>query len=1206
MPASQKIFKVRRHYNKWVADQTLEDFALRFTARRGRRMSIDRVGHTALGATAFLALEGLAAAVTLNYGFTNTVYAMLVVCSLFFITGMPIAYYSAKHGLDIDLLTRGAGFGYLGSTVTSLIYASFTFIFFAIEAVILASALQALLGIPLAIGYFLCAAAVIPIVLHGISAISRFQSGTQFIWLLLQCLALGVVITHEASQLENWTQFNGLGVDQLPIGGAETGAADLDDGKDGGFQTGFNILLFGAAASVFFALVPQIGEQVDYLRFLPPKTLHNRRRWWFWLILAGPGWVFIGMIKMLLGSFLAYLAITQGVGYDLAIDPTHMYQRVFYYLTHSDGLALVLAATMVIVSQMKINVTNAYAGSIAWSNFFSRLTHSHPGRVVWLVFNVTIALLLMELDIYQVLEAVLGVFAIVAVSWLGSLAADLLINKPLGLSPDIVEFKRAHLYDINPVGTGSMLLASAMGVLSYLGIFGETLATLSHFVSLAVCFVAVPLIAWFTGGRYYLARTSPELDLLVTDVTPEELSRLPEDIRLNHVETIQCGICENHFEREDMSFCPAYDLPICSLCCTLEVRCIDSCKPHAHVSRQLSYFLSKFVPAGVINIVNSRLGQFAGLLVVVNVLIGVLLAVVYRQMVPSTDSEVELLQQTMWTLFFTLMIASGVLSWLFLLAHESRLVAQKESNRQTRKLTEEIEAHKETDLALQQAKEQAESANAAKSRYLTGISHELRTPLQSVIGYAQLLANREDTPASHKNGLAIIQRSGQYLTDLIDGLLDISRIEAGKLELYRSRVELPILIDQLNAMFSMQAENKGIGFHATVEGTLPQWTVTDEKRLRQILINLLSNAVKYTAQGHVAFHIRYRNQVAEFRITDTGPGIDDDALQRIFDPFERVRNRSNANLPGTGLGLTIVKLLTDIMGGDLKVDNTPGLGSCFTVSLMLPWESQTDAHHLRLADPLESQRITGYQGPRRTVCLVDDDPVLRGLLSDLLTPIGFRILEAHDAEHCLSMLEDLTRAEGRMPDLFLMDISMPGMNGIELAHCIRNQNIEVPIVMLSADAQEGSRSKQDQAIYTDYLVKPVSNRRLLKTIAQVLQLEWLRQGNTSESVSIAGMSEAASTHESTPQSETSLLLEPSASDRSFGKIQPTPQLRELQAYAEMGYRKGVMQTLDALQDSSCLNSAQQKQLRQLSDNFLLHEMAELLKQAMTERTLGDA
>jgi len=1090
---------------------------------------------------------------------------MLTVSLLLFITGFPITYYSAKHGLDIDLLTRGAGFGYLGSTLTSLIYASFTFIFFAIEAVILASALHALLGIPLAFGYFLCAVAVIPIVTHGISAISKFQVGTQTFWLLLQVTALAVVVIHESDQLESWSAYAPA---SLPGSGQ------------------FDILLFGAAASVFFALVAQIGEQVDYLRFMPTKTGENKRRWWFWLILAGPGWIIVGVIKMLLGSFLAYLAVSQGMAFEQAADPTQMYQRVFNYLTHSPGLSLLLAALMVILSQMKINVTNAYAGSIAWSNFFSRLTHSHPGRVVWLVFNVTIALLLMELGIYQALEAILGVFAIVAVSWLGSLAADLLINKPLGLSPSYVEFKRAHLYDINPVGVGSMLLATTVGMVCYLGTFGEVARTLCHFISLLTCFVSVPLIAWATGGRYYLARQSPELVPLLKEEQDNVVAQ-----REGRPHSLVCGICENRFEPEDMSFCPAYALPICSLCCSLDVRCLDSCKPHARVSRQLIDFLHLFLPHKAVKLVNSRLGRFVGLLLAVNLLNAAVLALVYRQMEPASEAEAELLGQTVWTLFFTLMIAFGVVSWLFLLAHESRTVAQKESNRQTRKLIHEIEAHKQTDLELQRAKELAERANAAKSRYLTGISHELRTPLQSILGYAQLLAEQPGTSDSHRHGLEIIHRSGQYLTDLIEGLLDISKIEAGRLDLYRNRVQLPELIEQLANMFSMQAAGKGIGFHCHIHDPLPKVVMADEKRLRQILINLLSNAVKYTPQGRVDMDIHYRNQVAEFAIRDTGPGIRPEHLERIFDPFERVRNTDTPNLPGTGLGLTIVKLLTEIMGGDLQVDSVPEQGSCFRVCLMLPWVNADEG------DSSGPKRIVGYEGYQRTVCLVDDDPVLRGLLADLLIPLGFTTLEAHDADSCLAMLDKV------QPDLFLLDVSMPGMNGLELARTLRRRQITAPIVMLSADAQEHDRHPDDRFAYNDYLVKPISNQRLLDKLAQHLGLQWTYQeeldGDALPGKRLPGHSlEPVNSPETAkgdvpPPVEAPVLADLAAEGEP---IPEHPLILELQAFADMGYRKGVRQVLDQLAGEAIVSNATLARLEQFCRQFQFEQLSNYLSQ----------
>ncbi|WP_417529444.1 purine-cytosine permease family protein, partial [Marinomonas shanghaiensis] len=268
---------------------------------------------------------------------------------------------------------------------------------------------------------------------HGIRAISRFK-WYQWIWLVLQVAAIGVVVTQNTKT--GWTQYAPVGYHKARI--------SVDDDRSCGVCV---ICLDGADWRT--GRLSTFSNQET--KSSPLVVLVNFSR---------PGWVFIGAIKMLLGSFLAYLAISDGATDIQATDPTYLYQRIFFFLTTSPTTALILAAVFVFICQMKINLTNAYAGSIAWSNFFSRLTHSHPGRVVWLVFNVTIALLLMELGIYQALGAILGVFAIAAVSWLGSLSADLLINKPLGLSPNYVEFKRAHLYDINPVGTGSMLIAT--------------------------------------------------------------------------------------------------------------------------------------------------------------------------------------------------------------------------------------------------------------------------------------------------------------------------------------------------------------------------------------------------------------------------------------------------------------------------------------------------------------------------------------------------------------------------------------------------------------------------------------------------------------------------------------------------------------------------------------------------------------------------
>jgi purine-cytosine permease-like protein len=563
----QRIDRVRRQYNQWVANQTLEDYALRFTAKSARRWSAARVANTALGAISFLALEAIGGTITLNYGVTNATAAILVVSVIIFFCGLPIAYHAAKCGIDIDLLTRGAGFGYIGSTITSLIYASFTFIFFAIEAVILATALEMCFGIPRPLGYLISAVVIIPLVTHGITLISRFQLWTQPVWIVLHILPFAAIAWANPHSFAEWTKFAGEH-------GSANGHLDL--------------LLFGTAASVVFSLVAQIGEQVDFLRFLPRDRRTSRTSWWIALLSAGPGWIILGALKLLAGSFLAYFALSHGVTAEHAAEPAHMYLEAFRYVLSQPDLALALTGTFVILSQLKINVTNAYAGSIAWSNFFSRLTHSHPGRVVWLVFNVLVALLLMEIGVYKALEQTLALYSNVAIAWVGALVSDLVVNRPLGLRPQQMEFKRAHLYDINPVGVGAMTIATIVSISAFYGLFGPTAKALAPFVALIVAFVTAPLIAWATDGKYYIARKPKR--------------------SWQNLEAIQCCICEHSFEPEDMASCPAYAGPICSLCCSLDARCHDLCKPHARIQAQVSETLGRLLPRPVYARINSQLG----------------------------------------------------------------------------------------------------------------------------------------------------------------------------------------------------------------------------------------------------------------------------------------------------------------------------------------------------------------------------------------------------------------------------------------------------------------------------------------------------------------------------------------------------------------------------------------------------------------------
>lgn len=1115
MKAQQKVFRVRRNYNRWVANQTLEDYALRFTAKRARKWSAARVSHTALGAISFLALEAIGGAITLSYGFTNAVAAVLVVAVIIFLTGLPISYHAAKQGIDIDLLTRGAGFGYIGSTITSLIYASFTFIFFALEAAIMALALELTMGIPLSIGYLISAVVVIPLVIYGITLISRFQVWTQPLWVLLQLLPLACIAYQSDEAMALWAGFE--------PGGVEGGA-------------GLNLIAFGAAAAVLFSLIAQIGEQVDFLRFLPHEEKPSRR-WWLAMLSAGPGWILVGALKILIGSFLAVLALHHGIAPEHASDPNRMYLTAFGYMTDSPGLVLLLVGLFVILSQLKINVTNAYAGSIAWSNFFSRLTQNHPGRVVWLVFNVVIALMLMELGIYQVLKEILSVYAIVALAWVGSLVADLVINRPLGLRPATMEFKRAHLYDINPVGVVSMTVACVGGFMAHLGAFGPVPQALSSFIALGLTLVTAPFMAWLTKGRYYLAR--PTVNFAGQD-------------------QLRCCICRHSFEVDDMTHCPAYAGPICSLCCSLDSRCHDMCKTDSRFSDQIILVLSWLLPQAWVKGLNSRIGHFLGLFLLISLVIAGLLLLVYLQITIDGRVEAQAVASALTKVYFILLIVAGVSAWMFSLLHDSRRVAEQESHKQTQLLLAEIQAHKETDRALQNAKEVAEAANKAKSRYLTGISHELRSPLNAILGYAQLLEKDEHIPPQRREALAIIKRSSEYLADLIEGLLDISRIEAGRLDLVRGPVALGAVLDQLVAMFSVQAQDKGIHFSYERHAPLPHTVNTDEKRLRQILINLLSNAIKFTpAGGSVQFSVRYRSQVAEFSIRDTGVGIEADDMERIFRPFERVRRSGEPHVAGTGLGLTITRLLTDILGGDISVTSVPGQGSHFKITLMLA----------SIQDPVpalaETRTIVGYRGPQLTVCIVDDEPAHRSLLNEMLGPLGFHVILAPDGPTCLDMLRY------RDPELFLLDISMPGMSGWDLARHIRERLPEATIFLISANANEYRADVSAPRDHDEYIVKPVNLDHLLDRIGFHLKLEWIFKSRDGT---------------------------PTSGGQDFAASPPPPDYREaLLHYARMGYAKGVRATLERMACDEQVDRPLVQRARALAQQFQYRALIDWLE-----------
>ncbi|WP_037573247.1 purine-cytosine permease family protein [Phaeacidiphilus oryzae] len=525
----------RRSYARAAADESLEDYSLRYAPHSFRRWTPLAVASTALGGIAYLADYAIGASIALSYGFTNAVASVLAAAVVIFLTGIPIARACAANGIDMDLLTRGCGFGYLGSTLTSVIYASFTFIFFATEGSIMAQALQRALHVPLPVGYLITTLIVIPIVFKGMNWLARMQAWTQPVWLLGLVLPFVALAVADPGAYSRFAHFGGTG------GGAG----------------GFSWYGFGMGAGVALSLIAQIGEQADYLRFMPRKTAVNRRRWNLAVLAAGPGWVVIGAIKQLGGGLLAVAALG-AVGEARALEPID--QILHALRPWFGGVALPLAALFVIVSQVKINSTNAYSGSLSWSNFFSRLTHRHPGRVWYIFLNCGVSLLLMELNMFSALSTLLGFYSNVAIAWIGAVAADLMISKPLGLSPKYIEFKRAYLRSVNPAGFGAMIVASAVSLAGFFGAFGDYGKAFSPFVALALAMLLNPLIAFATRGRYYLARPNP----LAADDSSE---------------TRQCVVCAGGYESPDVAGdCPHHGGDICSLCCSLESACGEACK----------------------------------------------------------------------------------------------------------------------------------------------------------------------------------------------------------------------------------------------------------------------------------------------------------------------------------------------------------------------------------------------------------------------------------------------------------------------------------------------------------------------------------------------------------------------------------------------------------------------------------------------------
>jgi PAS domain S-box-containing protein len=403
-----------------------------------------------------------------------------------------------------------------------------------------------------------------------------------------------------------------------------------------------------------------------------------------------------------------------------------------------------------------------------------------------------------------------------------------------------------------------------------------------------------------------------------------------------------------------------------------------------------------------------------------------------------------------------------------------------------RDISEKKQAQKE----LQTAKEAAESANQAKSLFLANMSHELRTPLNAILGFSSMLGRDTAVTPAQKEKLAVINKSGEHLLSMINDILDISKIEAGRIELEENPFDLVALLQEIGAMIQSRAREKGLAFVLETEAIDSPYVNTDAGKLRQILINLLGNAVKFTREGGITLRAAteplpdtpLRCQIV-LEVADTGPGIDPDRQKNIFEPF--VQEQVMSAQPGTGLGLSICKNLCDLMDGSIEVESETDKGALFRVRLPAGIVEAAD-----VKTPVETKpRVIGLAPGQKTpwILIADDHPENRLLLKTLLEEAGFSTLEAENGKEALEAFEN------EAPGFIWMDMRMPVMDGYEAARQIRRRpgGNKLPIVALTASAFRNQRPQILAAGCNDIVFKPFREHEIFEMMARFLGVEYV-------------------------------------------------------------------------------------------------------------------
>ncbi len=486
-------------------------------------------------------------------------------------------------------------------------------------------------------------------------------------------------------------------------------------------------------------------------------------------------------------------------------------------------------------------------------------------------------------------------------------------------------------------------------------------------------------------------------------------------------------------------------------------------------------------------------------------------------------------------------------------------------------LMQDITDLKQAEDNLNDAISNANAASRAKSDFLANMSHELRTPLNGILGYAQILERSPALADKERYGVNIIHQCGSHLLTLINDVLDLAKIEACKLELLPSAQHLPTALQSIVDICRIKAEQKGVQFYFEPSTRLPEGVLMDEKRLRQVLINLLGNAIKFTDQGSVTLRVEVLNLSGRqasllFQIIDTGVGIAPADCAKLFEAFEQVGQRQR-QAEGTGLGLAISQRIVKLMGSTIQVDSQLGQGSefYFAIDVLLAEDG--------LEQPISinhHQKITGYQGERRQILVVDDRWENRIVFVELLTPLGFKVIEAENGKHGLEQLQE------NSVDLVILDLAMPVMDGYQMLQQLRHTQAFANLVVIVSSA---SVSHKDENLALEaggdaFLPKPIDCQDLFGLIAEHLQLDWIYE---------------------TPDIGINAAYSENLAERSALVVPSARQLQQLIDCASSGVVRNLRQELNQLVETDAKYAGFVRPLLALAQQFKVEEIEGMLK-----------